>query len=110
MGRHKAAYSAMLVGNDDWELAETFFNSVTRRIFSTVGVDSNIEFVNTDFDTPAGRTASKCFRTFKNQLPNAGLIKRILADYPWLTPFQNFEYDARQAGAKIKTRLQKLGS
>ena len=106
----KAAYSAMLVDNDDWELAETFFNSVTRRIFSTVGVDSNIEFVNTDFDTPAGRTASKCLRTFKNQLPNAGLIKRILADYPWLTPFQNLDYDARQAADKIKTRLQKLGS
>jgi len=106
----KAAYSAMLVDNDDWELAETFFNSVTRRIFSTVGVDSNIEFVNTDFDRPPGRTPSKCFRTFKNQLPNAGLIKRILADYPWMTPFQNLEYDARQAADKIKTRLQKLGS
>jgi len=106
----KAAYSAMLVGNDAWELAETFFNSVTRRIFSTVGVDSNIEFVNTDFDTPAGRTPSKCLRTFKNQLPNADLIKRILADYPWLTPFQNLDYDALQASDKIKNRLQKLGS
>ena len=106
----KAAHAAMLVGNDDWELAETFFNSVTRRIFSTVGVDSNIEFVNTDFDTPSGQTPSKCYRTLRNQLPNAGLINRILADYPWMTPFQNLEYDARQAADKIKTCLQKLGS
>jgi len=106
----KTAYSAMLVGNDDWELAETFFNSVTRRIFATVGVDSNIEFVNTDFDTPPGRTPSKCFRTFKDQFPNAGLIKRILAKYQWLTPFQNLEYDARQAADKIRARLKKMGS
>jgi isocitrate dehydrogenase kinase/phosphatase len=105
----KTAYSTMLAGSNDWELAETFFNSVTRRIFSTVGVDSNIEFVNTDFDTPPGQTSSICFRTLQGQLPDAGLIKRILADYPWLTPFKNLEYDARQAADKIKTRLQKLG-
>jgi isocitrate dehydrogenase kinase/phosphatase len=29
----KTAYSARLFSNDDWELAETFFNSTTRRIF-----------------------------------------------------------------------------
>jgi isocitrate dehydrogenase kinase/phosphatase len=106
----KKGYSALLISNDDWELAETFFNSVTRRIFATVGVDSNIEFVNTDFDTPPSQATSKCFRTFKSQLPNAGLVKRILADYPWMTPFQNLEYDARQAADKIKTRLHKLAS
>lgn len=106
----KKGYSALLISNDDWELAETFFNSVTRRIFATVGVDSSIEFVNTDFDTPPGQTTSKCFRTFKSQLPNAGLIKRVLADYPWMRPFQNLEYDARQAADKIKTRLQKSAS
>ena len=105
----KTAYSAMLVGSNDWELAETFFNSVTRRIFSTVGVDSNIEFVNTDFDTPTGQTSSKCFRTLRGQLPDAGLIKRILVDYPWLTPFKDLEYDARQAADKIKVRLQRIG-
>jgi isocitrate dehydrogenase kinase/phosphatase len=105
----KTAYSTMLVGSNDWELAETFFNSVTRRIFSTVGVDSNIEFVNTDFDTPTGQTSSKCFRTLRGQLPDAGLIKRILVDYPWLTPFKNLEHDARQTADKIKTRLQGIG-
>ena len=106
----KTAYSTRLVGNDDWELAETFFNSITRRIFSTVGVDSNIEFVDTIFGKPPGRTMPECFRTFENQLPNAALIKRILADYPWMTSFQNLENDARQAADKIETYLQKLGS
>ena len=37
-----------IAGNHDWELAETFFNSITRRILATVGVDCKIEFVNTD--------------------------------------------------------------
>ncbi len=106
----KAAYAAELVNHDAWELAETFFNSITRRIFSTVGVDSNIEFIDTVVGTPPGRTTPECYRTFENQLPNAALIKRILADYPWMTSFQNLENDARQAAAKIKAHLQQLGS
>ena len=106
----KTAYSARLIGNDDWELAETFFNSITRRIFSTVGVDSNIEFVDTIFGKPPGRTMPECYRTIENQLPNAALIKRILAGYPWMTSFQNLENDARQAANKIKAHLHKLGS
>ena len=38
----KAVYSGAIEARDDWELAETFFNSTTRRIFSTVGVDPRI--------------------------------------------------------------------
>ena len=106
----KTAYSVRLVSNDDWELAETFFNSITRRIFSTVGVDSNIEFVNTEFDTPPNHASSACFHSLRNMEPNASLIKRVLTEYTWLAPFQNLEYDARQAGAKIKAHLQNLGS
>lgn len=42
-GRH--VYAALIARRDDQELAETFFNSVTRRIFVTIGVDERLEFV-----------------------------------------------------------------
>jgi hypothetical protein len=35
----KAVYSSLIAQRQDWDLAETFFNSVTRRLFSTVGGD-----------------------------------------------------------------------
>ncbi len=41
----KRLYSAGSTERADRELAETFFNSITRRLFSTVGVDSQCEFV-----------------------------------------------------------------
>ena len=44
----KADYTARIAGREDRELAETFFNSVTRRIFGTVGVNRQIEFVHDD--------------------------------------------------------------
>ncbi|HJY52816.1 MAG TPA: bifunctional isocitrate dehydrogenase kinase/phosphatase [Candidatus Udaeobacter sp.] len=48
----KAAYSLLIARSPAWEIAETFFNSLTRRVFGTDGVDQAIEFVDTDFDAP----------------------------------------------------------
>src|ERR1043166_3298493 len=59
----KAVYSGLIAARDDWELAETFFNSVSRRIFTTVGVDRQIEFVDSDFDTPPTASTHPTFRT-----------------------------------------------
>jgi len=41
----KSAYLDRVNDRTDSELAETFFNSITRRIFVTVGVDSDLEFI-----------------------------------------------------------------
>lgn len=48
----KAVFSSLIARCQEWEIAESFFNSVTRRIFTTVGVDARIEFLDTDFDSP----------------------------------------------------------
>jgi len=40
----RSAFAAGVVGRPDGEIARTFFNSVTRRVFTTVGVDYRIEF------------------------------------------------------------------
>src|SRR5438105_540023 len=48
----KAVYSSLIAQSSAWEIAESFFNSLTRRIFATDGVDQAIEFVDTDFDAP----------------------------------------------------------
>jgi isocitrate dehydrogenase kinase/phosphatase len=48
----KAVYSSLIAQSSSWEIAESFFNSLTRRLFTTSGVDQAIEFVDTDFDAP----------------------------------------------------------
>ena len=106
-GLIKAAYSDLLIQNDDWELAETFFNSITRRIFATVGVDGEIEFVNTDFDTPPTPTSSKIYGTFKCRESSAGLIRMILAHYPLVATFQDIEDDAQQVPTKLRVIYKK---
>jgi isocitrate dehydrogenase kinase/phosphatase len=48
----KAVYSSLIARSPRFEIAESFFNSLTRRVFATEGVDQAIEFVDTDFDAP----------------------------------------------------------
>ncbi|HEY4284143.1 MAG TPA: bifunctional isocitrate dehydrogenase kinase/phosphatase, partial [Chthoniobacterales bacterium] len=59
----KAVYSSLIVDSPGWEIAESFFNSLTRRVFATEGVDQTIEFVDTDFDPPADSANDLC-RTY----------------------------------------------
>src|SRR6516225_12383654 len=35
----KAVYSSLITHCNEWEIAESFFNSLTRRVFATVGVN-----------------------------------------------------------------------
>ena len=48
----KAVYSSAIGRLVRWEIAESFFNSLTRQVFATEGVEQTIEFVDSDFDTP----------------------------------------------------------
>jgi isocitrate dehydrogenase kinase/phosphatase len=53
--RLKTAFVERVESRLDAELAETFFNSITRRLLVTVGVDPGIEFVTTALDRPSSR-------------------------------------------------------
>jgi isocitrate dehydrogenase kinase/phosphatase len=72
----KAVYSSLIANSSGWEIAESFFNSLTRRVFATEGVDQAIEFVDTDFDATTEPDRDLC-RTYSGrsltQLLNDGL-------------------------------------
>ncbi len=74
----KAVYSGLIADRQDWELAETFHNSVTRQIFVTVGVDARIEFVDTDFDSPPSPSLQPVYVIFDRQDSTATLVRMIL--------------------------------
>ena len=60
----KAVYSSLIANSSAWEIAESFFNSVTRRVFATEGVDQAIEFVDTDFDAPSRLHDQEMYRSY----------------------------------------------
>jgi isocitrate dehydrogenase kinase/phosphatase len=106
----KAVYSGLIIDNDNWELAETFFNSVTRRIFTTVGVDPQIEFVATDFETPPTSAKRSIYKTYQRVPYTAELVEQIIDDLAFNVPFADLSRDAQLVADQIKRVLLKLGA
>jgi isocitrate dehydrogenase kinase/phosphatase len=106
----KAVYSGMIAGREDWELAETFFNSVTRRIFATVGVDRNIEFVDSDFEAPSAQPVDLLCRNYAAAHDAAGVMEAILADSWFDVPYEDARRDARLAAVRLTRQLRALGA
>jgi isocitrate dehydrogenase kinase/phosphatase len=75
----KAVYSSLIARSASWEIAESFFNSLTRRVFTTAGVDQAIEFVDTDFDAPATISAHELSRAYSGGRVDE-LLCRLLSD------------------------------
>ena len=75
----KAVYSSLIAQSIRWEVAESFFNSLTRRVFATEGVDQAIEFVDTDFDAPPNAHGAELCRTYAGA-PLAYLLREALTD------------------------------
>jgi len=75
----KAVYSASIAQCSEWEIAESFFNSLTRRVFATAGVDQAIEFVDTDFDAPPTSPPNNIFQYYSGA-PLSELLTAILTN------------------------------
>ncbi len=106
----KAVFSGLIISRDDWEQAETFFNSVTRRIFTTVGVDEQIEFVATDFDTPPTPSKLPVYRTFSRATSTKDLFVEILTAYAFDTPYENLDRDAGLIAHAVEACLREIGA
>jgi isocitrate dehydrogenase kinase/phosphatase len=105
----KATYSGLIAHRPDYGLAETFFNSVTRRIFATVGVDRNIEFADSDFQPPPGGSPGLPLRTYEPVSDLAELVATILRDCSFDCDFEDSRRDARLVADRLATRLRSAG-
>ena len=105
----KAVYSGLIAGREDWELGETFFNSVTRRIFTTLGVNPDVEFVDSDFEAPSTDLADRLCRSYREIDDIATFIESALRDVGWGAPFADPRRDAVLAATRIATQLRASG-
>ncbi|MEE3114598.1 MAG: bifunctional isocitrate dehydrogenase kinase/phosphatase [Actinomycetota bacterium] len=102
----RTAYKRRITQRTDLELAETFFNSVTRRIFTTIGVDNDVELRWFGASTlPRGLGRSEMFGTWTRTGGSAAMVQSILESYDFGVPWVDLVGDARRAGARIDAFL-----
>ena len=107
--RVKAHYSRFIAGHGDFEIAETFFNSITRRIFATVGVDADREYVDSDFNVPPARSAQPVCRRYTATFPLNELLQRIMADCAFNAAYADLDRDVALAAREINEQLRAAG-
>jgi isocitrate dehydrogenase kinase/phosphatase len=87
----KRRFTDMIENLPDSEFDKTFFNSVTRQTFGTVGVDPAVEFIALDLD-PIGSIKQKVdTRVYANRGSLELLFEEVLADYRFRTPYLYFD-------------------
>jgi isocitrate dehydrogenase kinase/phosphatase len=106
----KVCYAELAAKLDPWELAETFFNSITRRVFATVGVNPHIEFIDTCSRIQPVRISQPVYRSYMSAQAIATLIETILSDYHFNVAYQDLRRDVQLVAAEIENHLSKAGS
>ena len=90
----------------DPEFAKTFFSSTTRRLFGTVGVAPEIEFVATDLDPLANITASVQTNVYTNHGSLPLLFEDVLGDVRFRSPWKDLDNSILHVASEVTSFLQ----
>ena len=102
----KEAYAATILGRNDFELAQTWFNSLSRRVFGHDGVDPTIDFTSDELPLPYHGWEMASARMYAVRRVDAGVVRKVLEDAGFRVPFRDLDGDASLAAARIQEALR----
>jgi isocitrate dehydrogenase kinase/phosphatase len=98
-------FAALITGLPDPEFTKTFFSSVTRRLFGTVGVAPDVEFVATDLDPLADIHSSVGTNTYANHGSLPLLFENLLGDVRFRSPWRDLDKSIAHVAAEVRAYL-----
>jgi isocitrate dehydrogenase kinase/phosphatase len=106
-----AAFAAQITALPDPEFIKTFFSSISRRMFGTVGVAPDIEFVATDLDPLANITSAVGSNTYVNHGSLSLLFEDLLGDVrchsPWRDLDKSIDHVVSEVRAYLRARAER---
>ena len=93
----KGYFAALVAERYDTQRAETFFNSVTRKMLRTVGINRNVEF----FYLHLPHTGEAVYRTYRVTSDTASTLRNILQDVSFRTGYEDTGRDAALLAGEI---------
>jgi isocitrate dehydrogenase kinase/phosphatase len=102
----KRRFTELIDELPDLEFDKTFFNSVTRRTFGTIGVDAAVEFIALDLN-PIGRiTTAIETNVYGNRGSLELLFEEVLADFRFKTPYLDFDRSVRIITNEVRAQCE----
>jgi isocitrate dehydrogenase kinase/phosphatase len=105
----KAEYAHRIEAMADPEFLKTFFSSITRKLFDTVGVDPDVEFFALELDPLRVADAAAVTERYANRGSLDLLFEELLSDYRFRTPWRDFEGSVGHVTADVELTLKSLG-
>jgi isocitrate dehydrogenase kinase/phosphatase len=107
----KEAYTPEILGRDDFEIAQTFFNSLTRKVFTHAGVDPSIDYTVDEFPLPWSGWEMASARMYAVHRIDDTILRRILEDAAFGAPFRDLPGDAARAAERfVQGLVETLGT
>ncbi|MEW6509893.1 MAG: bifunctional isocitrate dehydrogenase kinase/phosphatase [Bacteroidota bacterium] len=101
----KERYALLVEQRYDIDRAETFFNSVTRKMMQTVGLNREIEFFHLHPAPPPSAPETAICQQFVYGGDTAALVRSLLDAFPLGAAFQDSNRDANRIAQEIDLRL-----
>jgi len=101
----KEHFAALVAGRLDSELVETFFNSASRRIFHTVGVDDRAEFVHRELEPLPVEAAGRFLASWDARVGREAAIRSALLAFPFAAGWEDAARDATLAARALDAAL-----
>jgi len=97
----KMLYAKLIAGRSNEDVAETFFNSITRKLLQTVGIDREVEFFYLHpKNRPKSRPSEIC-RTYEQQSKTKDLLRSIINDHAFGAVYEDLERDLESAASEV---------
>ena len=103
----KSAYAQLIADRADEEIAETFFNSISRSVLGTVGVDADTEFQWFDIEILPTGDELPVYRSFHRLYDTRGVIREALVSYTFKTPWRDLEGDVVRVAHVLDEHLKR---
>ena len=103
----KTHFTNLLDGHPQFELAETFYNSVIGRLFKHKHIEDEMMFVLPSRCFLAGQDRDKVVNSFDTQVTVRAMYEAIFDIYRFNIPFKDFESDLQHLDDALRARLNK---
>ena len=100
------AYSTLITGHNNFEIAETFFNSVYGAVFKHRKIRNEYVFVFSPLGDMPPSDVSRVFNRYQLSDSLGGLLQRLLDDYAFAIPYEDQARDIRNIVAVAENYLQ----
>ena len=98
-------FAAQISDLADPEFTKTFFSSISRRLFGTVGVAPDIEFVATDLDPLADIHSAVGTNSYVNHGSLPLLFEDLLGDLRFRSPWRDLDKSIAHVAAEVRAHL-----